>query len=156
MASWAPVTVTVVFAWFGFAIGQITLNTTYLSYFNAIAVCAPVNVLVNESTDGSYSISVKADAAASDALIIQQQGGSGIVGLTVESQGDFSSSRPIEITLSLPPGQFNYAELDHTNSDLVINNTANASKIEVVNAGDGTVLIPYGVNAPLNKISVVG
>ncbi|KAK9808040.1 hypothetical protein WJX73_007783 [Symbiochloris irregularis] len=136
--------------------GEATLNTTYVPYFNAIAVCAPVNVLVNDSTDGTYSISIKADAAASGALNIQHQGGSGIVGLSIETLGDFKTSEVIEVVLSLPPGQFNYAELDYTNSDLVINNTFNATKAEIANNGDGTVLIPRGLDTSLNKVSTTG
>lgn len=140
----------------GIAVGQTTLNTTYLRYFNALTVCAPFNVLVTESTDGRYSVAVDADAATTKALRISSSGGSGITGLAIESQGDFNSSNPIKVTLSLPPGQFTYSELDYANSDLVINNVFNTSKGEIANNGDGSVIIPRGMNGDLNKVSIVG
>lgn len=148
----APLVV-VVLASAGLIAGQTTSNTTYLKYFDSVSVCAPINVLVNESTDGRYSITVDADAATTKALTISYQGG---VGLGIESLGDFNSSNPIKITLSLPPGQFTYSELDYTNSDLVINNTFSASKGEIANNGDGSVIIARGMNGGLNKVSIVG
>ena len=143
----------VVLASAGLIAGQTTSNTTYFPYFESLSVCAPFNVLVNESTDGRYSITVDADANTTKALTISYQGG---VGLGIESLGDFSSSNPIEITLSLPPGIFKYSELDYTNSDLVINNTFSKDKGEIANNGDGNVIIARGMNGNLNKVSIVG
>jgi len=143
----------VVLASAGLIAGQTTSNTTYFPYFESLSVCAPINVLVNESIDGRYSITVDADANTTKALTISYQGG---VGLGIESLGDFSSSNPIKITLSLPPGIFKYSELDYTNSDLVINNTFSKDKGEIANNGDGNVIIARGMNGNLNKVSIVG
>ncbi|CAK0737066.1 hypothetical protein CVIRNUC_000849 [Coccomyxa viridis] len=137
----------------GLVAGQTTSNTTYFTYFESLSVCAPVSVLVNQSADGKYSITVDADAAANKALVISYQGGKG---LGIESLGDFNSSNPIKITLSLPPGVFNYAELDYTNSDLVIDNTFSKDKGEIANNGDGTVIVNKGMDGSLNKVSIVG
>ena len=137
----------------GLVAGQTASNTTYFTYYESLSVCAPVNVLVNQSTDGKYSITVDADAAANKALIISYQGGKG---LGIESLCDFNSSNPIKITLSLPPGVFNYAELDYTNSDLVIDNTFSKDKGEIANNGDGTVIVNKGMDGSLNKVSIVG
>lgn len=145
--------VVVVLASAGLIAGQTTSNTTYLPYFDSLSVCAPINVLVNESTDGRYSITVDADAAVTKSLIVSYQGG---VGLGIESLESFNSSNPIKITLSLPPGQFSYSELDYTNTDLVINNTFSSQKGEIANNGDGTVIVARGMDGSLNKVSIVG
>ena len=146
----------VVLASAGLAAGQTTVNTTYVDFFNSLAVCAPFNVLVTESTDARFSISVSADAATSSALRIVLSGSSGGVGLGIQSIGDFTSSNPVKITLSLPPGVFKYSELDYSNSDLVFNNTFNVTKGEIANNGDGSLIIARGMNGDLNKVSIVG
>lgn len=133
--------------------GQTTSNTTYFKYFESLSVCAPINVLVNQSTDGKYFITVDADAETTKALTISYQGG---VGLGIETLGSFNSSNPIKITLSLPLGMFKYAELDYSNSNIVIDNIFSKDKGEIANNGDGDVIITRGMNGNLNKVSIVG
>ena len=116
-------------------------------------MCAPINFLVNQSNDGRYSITVDADAETNKHLVISYQGG---MGLGIETLGDFNSSNPIRLTLSLPPGVFQYTELDYSNSALVIDNTFSKDRAEIANNGNGAVIIPRGMNGNLNKVSMVG
>lgn len=125
----------------------------FYPYFESLAVCAPVNILINQSTDGKYSISLNADDAVRQALVFDYDGGKG---LGIESVGSFKSSNPIKITISLPANVLQYVELDYTNSDITIDVPFALSKGEIANNGNGRVIVTGGMDGGLAKISSVG
>jgi hypothetical protein len=132
---------------------QGSTTTQYYPYFESLAVCAPVNVLINQSADSRYSITLEADPAVRQALVFDYDGGKG---LGIESVGSFKSSNPIKITISLPPGVLQYVELDYTNSDITIDVPFSLSKGEIANNGNGRVIVTRGLDGGLAKISSVG
>jgi CRISPR/Cas system CMR-associated protein Cmr3 (group 5 of RAMP superfamily) len=132
---------------------QTITNTTTYPFFNSLTVCAPINVLISESTDGKYTLTVDADPEVQEALVISYSGG---VGIGIETEGDFQSSNPIKITLAMPPGALQYIELDYTNSDVAIDVPFDKLKGEIANNGNGNVIVTRGMDGALAKISTVG
>ena len=135
-------------------LAQATQSTTkYYPYFESLTVCAPVNVLINASTDNKYSITLDADPTVRQALVFDYQGGKG---LGIESFGSFNSSSPIKITLSMPPGILSYLELDYTNSDITVDVPFSQAKGEIANNGNGRVIVTRGLDGGLAKVSTIG
>lgn len=132
---------------------QTTVNVTTFPYYESLTVCAPINVLITTAKDGKYSLTVDADPDVQKALLISYSGGKG---LGIETSGDFQTSNPIKIILSLPPQTMQYIELDYSNSDLAVDNSFSNEKGEIANNGNGNVIITKGLDGDLAKISTVG
>ena len=67
--------------------------------FSAVSICVPYNVLIAPSNDSrTYSIAIESDAA-----VAQTTRASGVNGsLSLESTGNFQTSKPVKLTIFLP------------------------------------------------------
>ena len=79
---------------------------TLVQPFSAVSICVPYNVLIAPSNDSrTYSIAIEADAAV--ARNTRASGSNGT--LSLESVGNFQTSKPVKLTIFLPGSK--YAQL---------------------------------------------
>ncbi len=75
-------------------------NSQALPAFNAISLCMPVNLYVvpNTTANADHSITIQAEPQVANATSYRVSQGT----LFLESAGNFSTFRPIKVTVSLP------------------------------------------------------
>ncbi|KAK9832135.1 hypothetical protein WJX74_000285 [Apatococcus lobatus] len=126
--------------------------------FSAVSICVPYNVLIAPSNDSrTYSLAIE-----SEPVVAQSTRASGVNGtLSLESSGNFQTSKPIKLTIFLPGNALNGITVNSPSStvgvaagfgskQLIINSNGNgqvnlasfnASTAFVTNTGTGTVVL---------------
>lgn len=75
--------------------------------FKAVSTCVPLNLLIAPNATGGHSIDLEAQQEVLDALTYRVADNT----LFLETTKNFSTSRPIKITVTLPPGDLQ--RVDH-------------------------------------------
>jgi hypothetical protein len=135
-----------------------------LSGFRAVAICAPVSVLISDSPDGqSFYAQLSGPAAALDALTfnptrhsLQIETKAGVDGKSFSVPGD---GPPLTVELRLPPGILSYVERVHAPGDTVVTATWNPWQAEVSSSAQSGVILAGGMGlegGASAKVSLAG
>jgi len=125
---------------------QTIQRTLPLSGFRAVAICAPVAVLITDAPDGkTFEALVSGPAPAVGALAFTPTRHS----LQVETAGSagFVLGSPLTVELRLPPGILSYVERVHAPGDTVIAATWDPWQAEVSSSAQGGVIVSGGMGA---------
>lgn len=132
------------------ALGEIQVRQ--VAPFNSMSNCAPVSVLVRSSNsdEAPYSVTLEADPAVLAVLTTTVAE----FGLGIETNGSFSTSNPVKVTVRLPEKTLLYAEtLQNGKADLGIKvDNFSDVKGEIITNADGNVMVT-GLNGGLVKLS---
>ncbi|DBA86347.1 TPA: hypothetical protein ACH3X2_005580 [Trebouxia sp. C0005] len=108
--------------------------------FTKVLICAPFNVKIVPGAD--YKVTVIADEVVKDAIStsIRQET------LTLEVIRNFRTSKPIQVTVSLPPDQLQLVHNKAPKTSVAVGPGFNVRRFTGVHAGDGTLYV-LGLNA---------
>ncbi|DBA88222.1 TPA: hypothetical protein ACH3X1_016581 [Trebouxia sp. C0004] len=108
--------------------------------FAKVFICAPFNVKIVPGAD--YKVTVTADEVVKDAIStnVQQET------LTLEVIRSFRTSKPIQVTVSLPPDQLQLVHNKAPKTSVAVSPGFNVRRFKGVQAGDGSLYL-MGLNA---------
>ncbi len=111
--------------------------------FTKVLICAPFNVKIVPATPGAdYKVTITADEVVKDAIStnVQQET------LTLEVIRSFRTSKPIQVTVSLPPDQLQLVHNKAPKTSVAVGPGFNVRRFTGVHAGDGSLYL-MGLNA---------
>ena len=135
-----------------FALGAAAQDytTINLNPFTNVQVCVPFNVAIQPGP--SYAVQIAADQAVKNAF--QATVGSGGV-LSLQTNGAFTTTQPIQCIVSLPAAQLAGVTVLAPQTQVLLRNGFNPSKLTAAVAGSST-LLANGIAAASGSLSASG
>lgn len=125
-------------------------TTINLNPFTNVQVCVPFNVAIQPGP--SYAVQIAADQAVKNAF--QATVGSGGV-LALQTNAAFTTTQPIQCIVSLPAAQLSGVTVLAPQTQVLLRNGFNSSKLTAAVAGSST-LLANGTAAAAGSLSATG